>query len=265
MPRAAMQWVWVCGAVALCGLGGCRKNAVNVMGSTSIQPFAEMLAQEFNRRQGDVRVEVQGGGSTFGIQAVANGIAQIGMCSRSLLGDEKDKYTAIIIARDGVAVVVNKDNPVSELKLSQIRDLFAGRIKNWKEIGGNDQPVRLVVREEGSGTREAFVSLVMPNERISTDALTQGSTGAAMELVRNDPGAVGFMSLGQVGKNLKPLVVEGVAATPEAILKGEYPLVRPFLFAVRGQPDPKAQRFIDFVLSADGQRMLEKEGLVRAQ
>ena len=122
-----------------------------------------------------------------------------------------------------------------------------------------------MVREEGSGTREAFVSLVMQNERISTDALTQGSTGAAMELVRSDPGAIGFMSLGQVKEDLKPLAVEGVAATPEAILKGEYPLVRPFLFAVRGQPDPKAQRFIDFVLSADGQRMLEKEGLVRAQ
>lgn len=250
---------------ALCvACGRDTGKAVNVIGSTSVQPFAEMLAEEFGKTQADVQVEVQGGGSTAGIQAVNTGIAEIGMCSRGLKPEEKG-LTAIPIARDGIAVVVNLSNPVSGLSLRQIRDLFAGRIGNWKDVGGKDQPVRLITREEGSGTREAFTHLVMGKVRIAATALTQESNGAVKELVKGDRSAIGYMSLGLVGKELKVLAVDGVAPSVAEVVAGTYPLVRPFLFVVKGTPGEAAQRFVDFVLSPAGQALLEKEGLVRSQ
>lgn len=237
---------------------------MSVIGSTSVQPFAEMLAEEFNRNNGDVRVEVQGGGSTAGIQAVANGIAQIGTCSRSLKPEETG-FTPITIARDGIAVVVNLANKVSNLSRHQIRAIYEGKITNWRDVGGTDQPIRLITREEGSGTREAFTHLVMGETRIAASAITQESNGAVKELVKNDPGAIGYMSLGLVHGDLKALTVDGVKANAGDVINGTYPLVRPFLFVVKGTPDAAAQRFIDFVLSPPAQAMLEKEGLVRAK
>jgi len=248
-----------------CGKG--KGKAVSVIGSTSVQLFAEMLAEEFNKRQpegSNAYVEVQGGGSTAGIQAVNNGIAEIGMCSRELKPEETG-LTPIPIARDGIAVIVYKDNPVSGLSRAQIRDVFAGKITNWKDVGGSGKPIRLITREEGSGTREAFTHLVMGSSRIAGSAMTQESNGAVRELVIHDPAAIGYMSLGLVGKELKTLTVDGVVPSAADVINGTYPLVRPFLFVVKDTPGEGAQRFIDFVLSDRGQQMLEKEGLVRVK
>ncbi|HUU21063.1 MAG TPA: phosphate ABC transporter substrate-binding protein [Phycisphaerae bacterium] len=257
-------------------------RTVNVVGSTSIQPFAEMLSEEYRHRRPGAKVEVQGGGSTAGLQACAEGIADIGTCSRGLKEDEARRFRGITIALDGLAVVVHRSNPVSGLSGAQIRDIFSGAISNWSEVGGNDQPIRLITREEGSGTREAFVKLVMQAKgpaggvsappangqkepaRISRRALTQESNGAVKELVRHDPAAIGYMSLGLVGGDLNILTVDGVHPSTGAVAAGRYPLVRPFLFVVKGQPGAEAQAFIDFVLSPSGQQVLEKEGLVRA-
>ena len=247
---------------------GCRRSgvaALNVVGSTSIQPFAELLAQEYSKKNPGRLVDVQGGGSTAGLQAVANGLAQIGMCSRSLKAEEAQQFTPVIVARDGLAIVVHPSNPVSGLTLAQLRDLFSGQIKNWKEIGGSDGPVRPITREEGSGTRESFVHLVMGKDHISRKALVQESNGAVKELVRGDPAAIGYMSLGLVGGELKALPIDGAKPTAENVLAGKYTLVRPFLFVTKGAPTPEAQGYIAFVLSPEGQSMLETEGLVRAQ
>lgn len=210
-------------------------------------------------------VDVQGGGSTAGLQAVANGLAHIGMCSRSLTEDERKEFVPIVIARDGLAIVVHPSNPVTQLTLEQLRDLFSGRIRNWRDAGGKDGPVRPITREEGSGTRESFVTLVMGKARISRSALTQESNGAVKELVRGDPAAIGYMSLGLVGDEIKALPIEGASPTAENVLARQYRLARPFLFVTKGKPRPEAQKFVDFVLSPEGQRMLESEGLIRAQ
>jgi phosphate transport system substrate-binding protein len=251
-------------AMALVCCGCKNRGAVNVVGSTSVQPFAEMLAQEFAKKEPGVRIDVQGGGSTAGIQALAEGIADIGMCSRSLERDEAARYKAIIVARDGLAVVVHPSNPLGNLTREQLRQVFSGRIANWKAVGGKDARIHVVTREEGSGTREAFTKLVMKDEGIAASALVQESNGAVKELVRTDPGAIGYMSLGLAG-NLKCLLIDGVAPSGETVISGQYPLVRPFLFVVKGTCRPEAQRFIDFVLSPPGQELLESEGLVRAQ
>jgi len=269
--------LFLCCAMALAVVsllwgGRARERTVNVIGSTSIQPFAEMLSEEYHRTWPDRKVEIQGGGSTAGLQACAEGIAEIGMCSRALKAKEAELFHGITIALDGLAVVVHPSNGVGAMSRGQIRRIFSGQTTNWKDVGGADRPIRLITREEGSGTREAFVKLVMAAKdngadrvvRISRKALTQESNGAVKELVKHDPCAIGYMSLGLVGGELKMLAVDGVAPSPKEVAAGRYPLMRPFLFVVKGQPSGQSQDFIDFVLSASGQLILEKEGLVRA-
>lgn len=258
---------------------GCRKahdNAVNVVGSTSIQPFAEMLSQEFNERAPGMKIEVQGGGSTAGLMAVKDGLAEIGMCSRELKPDEKPQYAFTIIALDGLAMVVHPSNPVAGLSKAQIREIFSGVKTNWKDFGGADRVVHVITREEGSGTREAFQKLIMGKDRIYRKAVTQESNGAVKELVKGDPAAIGFMSLGLVREGeLKTIKVDGVMPTAQTVKAAqinkttatksmEYPLVRPFLFVYHpdGLQTQAAKEFLQFVLSGSGQAMMEKEGLV---
>ncbi len=132
------------------------REATRATGSTSILPFAEMLAEEFNSQNPDMHVEVQGGGSALGLKAAATGIADIGMCSRELKADEVGTLDAIIIAYDGLSVVVNPANPVSDLTLDQVRDIFTGKITNWKEVGGENAEMHVITREEGSGRAKHF-------------------------------------------------------------------------------------------------------------
>ena len=253
-------------AVLICaGCGKASGRSVSLLGSTSIQPFAEVMAEQYTKKNPGHFVEVQGGGSTAGLQAVANGLVDIGMCSRALTAEETHQFTPILIARDGLAVVVNPKNSVASLSIEQLRALFAGRVTNWRDVGGKDGPVRPITREEGSGTRESFVRLVMGQERISRRALTQESNGAVKELVKGDPAAIGYMSLGLVGKELAAVTVEGAQPTVKNVLAGRYTLVRPLLFVSKGAVSPAAQKFVDFVLSPEGQRLLETEGLVRAR
>ncbi len=248
--------------------GGSKGGAIMVVGSTSVQPFAEMLAGEFAKRPDGFTVNIQGGGSTVGVRAAENGMADIGTCSRGLKPQEK--LQPIAIAQDGLAIVVYPSNPVAGLSVAEVRQIFAGEITRWNQVGGPDKPIRLITREEGSGTREAFENLVMHDKaaereyRISRKALTQESNGAVHELVKHDPCAVGYMSLGLVGNDLKALHVDGAEPTVANVVDKKYKLVRPFLFVTKGKPSDKAQKFIDYVLSDNGQRLLMKEGLVPA-
>jgi phosphate transport system substrate-binding protein len=258
-----------CIAIA-CSLlpAGCRKDqqkSVKLLGSTSIQPFAEELGREYEKQNPGRKIQVEGGGSTAGVQAVTDGLADIGTCSRELKPDEAPQFNQVTIARDGVAVVVHPANPVNGLTIDQIRNIFSGKIKNWKEVGGGDAKILLVTREEGSGTREAFLHLVMGKDQIDRGALSQGSNGNVKTVVMGDKAAIGYMSLGQVGKELKALRVDNEEATHEGVLTGKYKLARPFLFITKGPPNPNAQAFIDYVLSPNGQKLLENEGLIRAK
>lgn len=251
--------LFVCSA----GCSGIHDGAVNVMGSTSIQPFAEALSEVYLSDNPEDNVEVQGGGSTAGLQAVRNGLADICMCSRSLSESEAEFFTSQVIAQDGFAIVVNPNNPVENLSMKELQLIFAGAIDNWKQVGGEDYPIRPITREEGSGTRESFVQLVMGTEKISRKALTQESNGAVRELVKGDKAAIGYMSLNMTGPELKKVKVDQVAPTPESVQSGQYRLVRPFYFVTLGALRPEAEPFFDFVLSDEGQTILESEGLVR--
>jgi len=261
MPMALLAATFCFSLCPGCGSG---KKAVNAVGSTSIQPFAEELAVAFREAHPEARVQVQGGGTTAGLQALTNGIADIGMCSRSLSEAEAAEFTSIMIARDGLAIVVHPSNPVDGLTTAQVMGLFSGKITNWKDLGGPDKTVTLITREEGSGTREAFMHLVIGDERVPREALVQQSNGSVRELVRNDPAGVGYISLGMVS-DVKAIAIDGVEPSVDEVTAGRYRLARPFVFVIRGTPRPEAQQFIDYVLSPEGQRLLEKEGLVGIQ
>jgi phosphate transport system substrate-binding protein len=206
-------------------------------------------------------VYVQGGGSTAGIEAVKSHAAHIGMSSRSLIGKEKSLY-AVTIARDAIAIIVHPKNPVQGLPLVKVRDIFSGKIRNWRELGGHDHPIVLVTREEGSGTREAFQKLLMGEEEISLEALVQDSNGAIRQVVAGDRNAVGYISLGLVNERVKALEISGVEPSVKNIKSGRYHLVRPFLFVFNDEPTGEAKAFLDFTLSPEAQRLLSREGLV---
>jgi phosphate transport system substrate-binding protein len=233
-------------------------------GSTSIQPFADKWAEVFMETHPDYGINVQGGGSSAGIQACKSGACQIGMASRELKADEKD-LVEIVVARDGLAVIVHPANPVRGAKIEEIKQIFAGDLKNWSYLGGPDRAITVVTREEGSGTRGAFQELVMGKARIFKGAITQDSNGTVREIVAHDPYAVGFISLGLVNDQVRALELDGVPGSEETIRDGRYKLVRPFLFVSRGEPEGRAKEFIDFVLSEAGQALIRKEGLLPAR
>ena len=242
---------------------GCQRSkaGITVAGSTSVEPFSELLAEEYMSQHAGSHIYVQGGGSTAGIEAATTGAANIGMSSRYLI-DSENRLHAVMIAKDAIAVIVNPKNPIGDLFLGQIRNIFSGKIKNWKEVGGALHPIVLVTREEGSGTRESFQKFVMEKADISLEALVQDSNGAVRQVVSSDPSAIGYISLGLVNEEVKAIRISGVEPTVANIDNGQYKLVRPFLFVFQDQPRGEAKAFLDFVLSPPAQKLLSKEGLV---
>jgi len=238
-----------------------QKNTVVIAGSTSIQPFAERLAEVYSQKNKQVKINVQGGGSSAGIKTVQIGVCNIGMSSRELNPEEKG-LNEIVIAYDGIVIIVNRSNPVQNLSLDIVADIFAGRIKYWNKVGGIKHRITAIIREEGSGTRQSFEEKVMQDKVVTVDALIQDSNGAVREIVANDPNAIGYISYGLLDDRVKPITLDSVIPTIESIKQRKYPVVRPFLFLTKSEPQGQAKKFIDFVLSSEGQKLLREEGLI---
>ncbi len=245
-----------------CGKG---KTAVTLAGSTAFQPFAEKIAQEYMKGHPNLSVTVQGGGSAVGIQSAISGAAQIGMADLVTLPDEAKDLTSIVVAKDGIAIVVSPENPVSaDLTMDQVRDIFNGKIKNWKELGGHDAPITVVSREAGSGTRSSL-EMIVGNINLTKDAVIQNSNGTIRETVANDMHSIGYVSHGLVNNKIKALKVDGVECTTETIVAGNYKLVRPIFLLTKGAPAGEVKNFIDYILSPEIQGMIQKDGLVPAK
>lgn len=240
---------------------GKAKHTITIAGSTSVMPFTEKLAEHFMLDHPNFVIDVQGGGSTAGIQAVINHTVNIGMSSRELKDKEKILNT-ITICHDGIAVILHPKNSVNGLTLQQVRDIYHGSIKNWKELGWIDRKIDAVTREEGSGTRSAFEELVMKNKEIDDSIMVQDSNGSVKEVVATDPYAVGYISMGLLDEKVRPVAIDGIAPAIKSIKTGRYKIVRPFLYVTNGELEPYAKEFVDFILSRDGQNILKKEGLV---
>jgi len=252
--------------LVLLAFSGCQRTqgGLSVVGSTSVEPFAEALAEEFMHQHPREKIFVQGGGSSAGIQAVRTGAAEVGMSSRNLMKGESDLISVPIIY-DAIAVIVHRENPLGDLTLDQIRKIFSGELTRWSEMGGKDRIITLVTREEGSGTREAFQTLIMGEKEISLGALVQDSNGAIRQVVSDDRNAIGYISLGLVNDRVKAVKIEGIEPSVENIREQRYKIVRPFLFVFTSEPRGMAKEFLDYILSPAGQNLLVHEGLVSMQ
>ncbi|OPY25341.1 MAG: PBP superfamily domain protein [Methanocella sp. PtaU1.Bin125] len=239
-------------------------GTIKVVGSTSVQPYATDLSDKFTEKYPNAIAQVSGGGSGAGIKAAQDGTAQIGMSSRELTQAEKDSgLKETVIAYDGIAIVVNNANAVSDLTTAQIKDIFAGNITNWKDVGGSDAAITVVTREAGSGTRTAFQEIVMGKVNITTGAVVQSSTGGITQTVAGDRNAIGYISYGSLDNSVKALKVNGVVPSTSTIKDKTYKIQRPFLYVTKGEPtDAVARAFIAFTLSPEGQAILASGKLV---
>ncbi len=236
---------------------------LNLVGSTTVQPLAEVLAISFEALEPDVIVYVQGGGSSVGVRSAADRSADIGMASREIKLSELQEYPELVvhtIARDGIAVVSEPGCIIETLTKEQVRQIFAGEITNWNEVGGEDMMITVVAREEGSGTRAAFEDMVMEDVLIVDSAILQPSNGAVRTTISVTPGTIGFLSFGYLDEQTKAIAIDGVLPTEENAVSGEYSIVRPLNMVTYGETEEKTQAFLDFVISEDGQAIVVEEG-----
>jgi phosphate transport system substrate-binding protein len=247
-------------------VGGCgrSKSAITLAGSTAFQPFAEKLADQYMLIHPSASITVQGGGSAVGVQSAISGAAQIGMADLVTLPPEARVLTSTVVAQDGIAIVVHPSNRVTDLTKQQVSGIFNGTIRNWKDAGGTNAPITVVSREAGSGTRSSFEE-ILGNITLTKDALIQDSNGTIRETVANDPNAIGYLSHGLLSDRIMAIRIDHVECTTENVVAGKYTLVRPIYLLVKGMPEGETKSFIDFILSSDGQKMIEQNGLIRAR
>jgi phosphate transport system substrate-binding protein len=247
-------------------IGGCGKGKtpITLAGSTAFQPFAEKLAEQYMNVNTTVAITVQGGGSAVGVQSTISGTAQIGMADLVVLPEEAKVLSATVVARDGIAVVTNPANAITDLTTQQVRDIFNGKIINWNEVGGADAPITVVSREAGSGTRSSFEQIIT-EITLTKDALIQDSNGTIRETVANDANAVGYLSHGLLNAKIKAVRIDEQECTNETIAAGKYTLVRPIYLLVKGAPQGEVKGFIDYILSGPGQETIRANGLIPAR
>lgn len=240
-------------------------GSISMVGSTSMEKLANALSEAFMEKYPDVTVTAEFVGSGAGIEAVTNGTADIGNSSRSLKDEEKAAgVVENIVAIDGIAVCVDPANEVADLTKEQLTNIYNGTITNWKEVGGADEPIIVIGREAGSGTRGAFEELVDLKDACKY-ANELDSTGAVIAKVASTPGAIGYASLDALDDSVKALSLEGVEATAENIKAGNYFLSRPFVMATKGEVSEQndlVQAWFDFVLGDEGQQVASEVGLI---
>ena len=246
--------------------GGELTGSVATDGSTSMKSVIGALGESFQNANSGVTFTYNPTGSGSGIQAVSEGRCDIGLASRSLKDDEKSSgLTGTVLAYDGIAVVVSPENPVSDLTIEQIADIYTGKITNWSEVGGNDAEIVLIGREAGSGTRDGFESITGTEEACQyRQELT--STGDVIATVSQNPNAIGYASLSAVKESVKALSVGGVAPSEDTVKDGSYVIQRPFVLVTRDGVtlSPAAQAFLDYALSAEAAPIIAQAGAVAA-
>ncbi len=242
------------------------KETLTISGSTSVSEVMEILAESYQTKNKDVSIEVQGTGSSAGVKAVKNNTSMFGMASRSLTPDEKEpNLKETVIARDGIALVVNNSNPLKNLTIEQIAKIYRGEVKNWSEVGGENKPIVVVTRDTASGTRGAFEEIMNLKQQINgitVSAISQraqvgNGNGVVKTIVANNPFSIGYISLGSVDASLKALKVNDVAPTIASVTEGQYPVARPFLLLNKeDKATPASNAFLSWILSPDGQKII---------
>ena len=259
----------VCLMIAV--IAGCKnatdsqnnKQTVSTDGSTSIEKVIGYLSEAYTENHPDVTVTYNPTGSGAGIQAVAEKRCDIGLSSRSLKDEEKADLKETVVAIDGIAVILNNENPVENITMEQLTAVYKGEITNWKEIGGEDAPIVLIGREAASGTRDGFEAITDTKD-LCKYAQELTSTGDVVQTVSSNPNAIGYASLASVNDSVKAVKIEGTAPTIETVQNGTYKIQRSFIFVTRkaDKLSDSAQAFFDFALSSQADDFIVKAGAV---
>ena len=243
------------------------KGSISMVGSTSMEKFATALSEVFMEKYPSVTVQAEFVGSGAGIEAVTNGSADIGNSSRNLKDEEKAKGVAEnIVAIDGIAVVSDPANTVDNLTKDQLINIYNGTTTNWKELGGADQPIVVIGREAGSGTRTAFEELLKLEDACKYSNELD-STGAVMAKAASTPGSIGYVSLDVLDDTVKTMKLESIEPTPENIKAGSYFLSRPFVMATKGEISEQSdlvKALFDYIYSNEGKDLVKAVGLIPA-
>ena len=247
---------------------GAGTKTISVSGSTSVGPLVEKLAEANKEKNENIKVEVNQIGSSAGITNAINGVSEIGITSRDLKEEEKaQKLEETIIAHDGIAVVIHKNNKVGNLTLEQVKQIYTGKITNWSELGGDDAEIVVVSREDGSGSRDAFQEIVgFESVDLSKDAVVANGNGNIKTTVANNEQAIGYVSFEYLDDSIGQVMIDGVEPTQEKVLEGTYSLSRPFIMVYKeGSISGEGKEFIEFILSEDGQKIVSEAGAIPVQ
>lgn len=266
--KRTMVSVLVASVMGLASLAASAGNVV-VNGSTTVLPAMQKITENFMKANPSIQVSLSGGGSGHGIKALMENTTDVAMASRDMKSAEvenmkKSGNEAVrhVVAIDAIVPVINPRNGVKDLTLQQIRDIYAGRITNWKDVGGKNARITVVSRDSSSGTFETWESLVMKGERVQQRALLQASNGAVLQTIAKNPNAIGYVGLGYLTKDIKALSISGVKATMKTAETFEWPLSRELYLFTNNHANADTKALINYALSKDGQASVKEVGFV---
>ncbi len=245
------------------------KEDVVINGSTTVLPVIQKTAEAYMANNKEVAIAISGGGSGNGIKALIDNLCNIAMASRDISKKEiklaeSKKITPkrIVVAIDALVPVVHPENPVSDLSVEQLKGIYTGKIKNWKEVGGPDKPIAVVSRDTSSGTYETWQDKILGKDRVAPSVMTTASSGAVVQTVSKNPLAIGYIGFGYLNDSTKVVSISGLKASPETALSGTWPIARDLYLFTNGEPTGAAKGFIDYVLSAEGQKLVKEVGFI---
>jgi phosphate transport system substrate-binding protein len=272
-PAAVVAWVFAVTVSVFFGTGAVAddlaafqalKGRLDIAGGTAHIPVMTDAAKQIMRTHPGIRITVAGGGSGVGVQKVGEGLVDIGNTGRPVSDEERKKFGLVSFpfAIDGVAVIVHPSSRITGLSGKQVQAIFAGKITNWKEVGGPDGPIHLYNRDEASGTRAVFWKKLLEKGEMSTKSNVVPSNGAMKVAVGGDAEAIGYLSIGYVDRSVRAIAIDGVAATQETARDGTYQVVRKLYMNTKGEPSRLARAFIDYICGDAGARIIRDAGYI---
>jgi phosphate transport system substrate-binding protein len=237
---------------------------IRISGGTAHIPVMKEAAKQIMSANPDISISIAGGGSGVGIKQVGEGIVDIGNSGRAPSDAEKEQYGLKLFkwAIDGVGVAVHPDNPVTSLTKTQLKDIYSGKITDWKDLGGKEAPITVYTRDESSGTREVFWKKALDKGDIVSSANFVVSNGAMKTAIANDPNAIGYVSVGHMDASVAGVALDGVSPTIDTVKSGEYKVARGLYSNTKGDPSGLTKLFIEYLLSPEGQEIAVQKGFV---
>jgi phosphate transport system substrate-binding protein len=267
--RKFFQQLILGGLCLAIGAGTTFAENIVIKGSTTVLPIAQVTLEAYMKANPGAKISLSGGGSGEGIKALIDGSTDIANSSREIKSAEVELAKSkgvepkeIAVAIDAIVPIVNPKNRVKDLTTDQLSQIYQGKIKNWKEVGGDDLQIVVISRDSSSGTFEAWAEMVLNKAKVTPKAQLQASNGAIVQAISKNRYAIGYIGIGYINKTVKPLTVNGVAASAKTALSKEFPVSRFLYMYTNGEPKGETAKFIRFVLSPAGQKLVAKEGFV---